>query len=92
MNIMTKEIFGDINNLPYKGLYTNLLGDDCKIFDLSQMLRNGGKPYYTWRQGNIVAMCFLKLNNLTCLFYYSEMKGIESFNYSKIVFDEITKA
>ena len=87
---MTRESWGNINHLPYKGLYNSLLGDDDQIDNLLHMLKNGNEPYQTWRQGNSVGLCFIQQNHLICLFYNSEKRGIESFNYSQEVFDSFS--
>lgn len=82
-----RNVYGDINDLPYKGLYMNLLEDNIKINSLIKTIENDNE-LHTWRQGNLIALVFLCPKLLVCLFGISEKKGLESLEYSQKVFQE----
>ena len=82
-----RRTYGNRAHLPYQGLYRSLSGDAEQTDRLRQMLQNGFQPYLTWRQGNMVALCFLRQKQLFCLFYCSETRGIESLSYARAVYD-----
>ena len=79
--------YGSRARLPCQGLYRSLSGDAEHADCVRQMLQNGFQPYLTWRQGNMVALCFLRQKQLFCLFYCSETRGIESLSYARVVYD-----
>lgn len=80
---LSKDTYGDINSLPYKGLYSNLLGDD-KITNLPSFF--GKAKYETWRQGKLTALAFRETDTLVVLFYCTDKQGIESQQYAKELF------
>ncbi len=84
---MMRESCGDRNDLPYQGLYTDLLGDESSVDALLQWLKKTEKPYGTWRQGTMVALCFFSDDTLLCVFYCTDKKGIEALHESKTVFE-----
>lgn len=53
----TKEVHGDLNDLPYQGLYSYLLGTDEKIKNFVHMFENQDEPQ-TWKQGNLTLLGF----------------------------------
>lgn len=81
---------GKIEELPYKGLYLNLLGDENKIRNLIGMFETDTEPQ-TWKQGKLTLLVFKKQMNLVCMFYITEKKGVESLEYSKSIFLRYSK-
>ena len=85
-----KEIYGDINDLPYQGMYTNLLGTSEKINNLIRMVeKNSG--FEDWKQGNLTALIFKSQEKMVCMFFCSDKMGLEDFEYSKEIFEEYNR-
>lgn len=82
---LRKRVCGKIEELPYKGLYLNLLGDETKIRNLIRMFETDNEPQ-TWRQGKLTLLVFKEQTNLVCMFYVTEKNGVESFEYSQSIF------
>lgn len=81
---MEKQIWGDIDALPYKGLYKNLLSNEGTIKNLADSFEKEDKPQ-TWRQGKLVLAVFKKQTDLVCMFYVTEKTGLESFEYAESI-------
>lgn len=92
INIYTreKEIYGSVEELPYKGLYLSLLGTKDKADDLLCLVSEGTEPY-TWKQGNLTALIFKDDIKVVCMFYCSDKKGLEAFEYSNQIYEEYKK-
>lgn len=82
---LEKDVCGKFEALPYKGLYSNLLGNEAEIRNLIGMFEMDNDPH-TWRQGDLVLLVFKNQTNLVCVFYVTNKKGLESFEYSQNIF------
>lgn len=78
-------VCGKFEELPYKGLHLNLLDDEIKIRNLIEMF-DKDEELHTWRQGDMVLLVFRKQTYLVCVFYVTDKKGLESFQYSQNIF------
>lgn len=87
INSQKKEVYGEIGNLPYKGLYTNLLGTNEKIINLIHIVENNSE-FEDWKQGDLSALIFKSCGKMVCLFFCSDKNGLEDFEYSKQIFGE----
>lgn len=82
--------YGDIENLPYKGLYQELIGDENKIQNLFMSIKNDMR-FQTWRQGSLVAMAIRCQTMWICMFYINEKKGIEGMEVSQKIYDKVSE-
>lgn len=87
---LKRDVYGSIEKLPYKGLYTNLLDDENKIKNLIMTVEKDNEPY-TWRQGEMVALVYKNNTGLVCMFYITEKKGLESYQLSQCIFEYCKK-
>lgn len=87
INSLEKEIYGDLSNLPYQGLYTNLLGTKEKVTNLIHIVGNNSE-FEDWKQGELTTLIFKSQEKMICLFWCSDKKGLEDFEYTKQIFEE----
>ena len=67
-NNLERWTYGNIDDLPYKGLYLNLLDDENKVRNLIGMVEADDEPQ-TWRQGDLALLVFRREEKLVCMFY-----------------------
>lgn len=84
-NNLERWTYGNIDDLPYKGLYLNLLDDENKVRNLIGMVEADDEPQ-TWRQGDLALLVFRREEKLVCMFYCTSKRGIESYQYEQEIF------
>lgn len=84
---MTKNIdsFGNIEKLPYKGLFQEIIGDNEKK---NTILLSIEKEFGTWRQGDLVLVVTRVEKRLYSMFFLNHKKGLAGMEISRNLFEQ----
>mgnify|MGYP001650107248 CR=1 FL=1 len=89
---VTKNIdsFGNIEKLPYKGLFQEIIGDNERKNTILLSIEKE-KEFGTWRQGDLVLVVTRVEKRLYSMFFLNHQKGLAGMEISRNLFEQFLR-
>ena len=89
---VTKNIdsFGNIEKLPYKGLFQEIIGDNERNNTILLSIEKE-KEFGTWRQGDLVLVVTRVEKRLYSMFFLNHQKGLAGMEISRTLFEQFLR-